>query len=161
VSLTGLERSFRFSTQATLLRFPCARLRAFARRFRLGASKVEFDGWQEKSKLCSPPRVSKTTLAQLREATHAIYSCRILAAVGSREGSADPRQVEPCVGPDISTPPQRRGGEGVAGDICRAPVRTRAGRTLTRAGRTQTRAGRTLARAGRTLNESWPYTADF
>jgi hypothetical protein len=28
---------------------------------------------------------------------------------------ADPRQVEPCVGPDISTPPQRGGGEGVAG----------------------------------------------
>jgi hypothetical protein len=120
VPLTGLERRFCFSTQAALLRFSCARLRAFARRFRLGASKMVGDGWKEKSKLWLPPRVSRTTFAQLREATHAIYSCSTLAAVGSRGGTAvrlvaDPRQVEPCVGPDISTPPQRGGGEGVAG----------------------------------------------
>ncbi len=50
VPLTGLERSFRFSTQETLLRFSCVRLHAFARRFRLGALKMEGDGWQEKSK---------------------------------------------------------------------------------------------------------------
>jgi hypothetical protein len=51
VPLTGLERRFRFSTQAALLRFSCARLRAFARRFHLRASKMVGDGWQEKSKL--------------------------------------------------------------------------------------------------------------
>ncbi len=46
VPLTGLERRFRFSTQVTLLRFSCARLRAFARRFRLGALKMVGDGWR-------------------------------------------------------------------------------------------------------------------
>ncbi len=51
VPLTGLERRFRFSTQAALHRLACAHLRAFARRFRLGASKMVGDGWQEKSKL--------------------------------------------------------------------------------------------------------------
>jgi hypothetical protein len=49
VLLTGLERRFRFSTQAALLRFSCARLRTFARPFRLGALKMVGDGWQEKS----------------------------------------------------------------------------------------------------------------
>ncbi len=65
--------------------------------------------------------------------------------------AADPRKVEPCVGPDISTPPQRGGGDGVVGGMLERSVCTRAGRTLSRAGRTLTRAGHTLSRAGRKL----------
>ncbi len=134
------RRRLRFSTQAARLRFACARLRAFARRFRGTRGLLVGEGWQENSKCCVPPHVSKATLHQLRAKTHAKYCCSNIAAAGSREGvavvAADPWQVvRPCtgcdVGPDISTPPQGGGG---GGDNRRRmlvqPVRTRAGRTL-------------------------------
>ncbi len=128
----GLERRLCLSTQAPHLRFSCVRfrfscahLRAFVWRLHPCCSAgarwlLVGEGWQEKSKRCSPPRVSRTTLHHPRAVTHDRYCCSRLAAVGSKEGVAVvlavPWQVvSPCtgggVGPDISTPPQRGGGE--------------------------------------------------
>ncbi len=120
----GLEQRLRLSTQAARLRLSCARLRTFARRFRGARGLLVGEGWQEKSKCCTPPRVSKTTLHQPRAVTLAMYCCSNIAAAGSREGvavvTADPWQVDiPCTGgggvvaPAIPTPPQGGGGEGV------------------------------------------------
>ncbi len=122
----GLERRLRLSTQAAPLRLSCARLRAIARRFRGTLGLLIGEGWQEKSKCCTPPCVSKATLHQPRAVTHAIYCCSRIAAAGSREGvavvTADPWQVViPCTGgggvvaPAISTPPQGGGERGLAG----------------------------------------------
>jgi hypothetical protein len=121
----GLEWRLRLSTQAARLRFPCTRLRVFAQRLRPCQSAgtcwlLVAEGWQERSKRCSPPHVSRTTLHHPRVATQDRYCCSRLVAAGSKAGvavvSAVPWQVvSPCpgggVGPDISTPPQGGGGE--------------------------------------------------
>ncbi len=118
----GLERRLCLSTQAARLRLSCAHLCAFARRFCEMLGLLVGEGWQEKSKCCTPQRVSKATLHLPRAVTHARYCCSNIAAAGSREGvavvTADPWQVViPCTGsggvkPVISTPPQVGEGEG-------------------------------------------------
>ncbi len=119
----SLEWRLHLSTPAARLRPSCACLHAFAQRFHVTRRLFMGEGWQEKSKCCTPPRVSKATLHQPRAVTHARYCCSNIAAAGSREGvaivTADPWQVvTPCTGggvePAISTPPQRGGGEGAS-----------------------------------------------
>jgi hypothetical protein len=131
----GLERRFRFSTQAALLKFSCACLCAFACSFPPAGQQGDFHSartcpgawahhrwWVMAGRRSRSAVYHRVSFAQLCAATHARYCCCMLAATESRAGAAvrvaaDARQVvSPCmgggVGPDISTPPQGGGGEG-------------------------------------------------